>query len=460
MRHLPQFAGLLVLILVGALGKYLCGGETDPNDNRAGQGIIGPWYADSVAILSEKDTKKVLQKNERQPFNIVVSDKTLTMRVGNQKLAETTYVLDPNQTPCTIDVNFHDQKIPGIYELNGNDLKISLNDAKKGRPTDFGAAENDMDLDLHRYTGQPLFIINADGSDLHQLPSTGEYLSCSSPKWSCDGKIAYYACRKVFGENWRNGNHIFTIDADGSSPKDLGDGSMPSWSPDGKQIAFSRYSTGGVWIMDADGSNKKLIEERVWSVDWSPKNQDEVAYIASADGLGVDIRSSTSGKIVVRNLKTNEVRTLLDKQFSSSNWSLTWSPDGRWICYQAETPSGEPELAIVSAEGQSKGYKVLLPNDAIKHVQESSYYYSWRPDGKRLLTSIKMDGDDNRQLYLIDVEGKELPQKLAGQDPSRSNVLTCWSPDGKKIVFASAPGKPAENKSEFKALLQRILNLE
>jgi len=71
-----------------------------------------------------------------------------------------------------------------------------------------------------------------------------------------------------------------------------------------------------------------------------------------------------------------------------------------------------------------------------------------------------MDGDDNRQLYLLDVEGKELPQKLAGQDPSRNNVLSCWSPDGKKIAFASAPAKPAENTWEFKTLLQRILNLE
>jgi Tol biopolymer transport system component len=71
-----------------------------------------------------------------------------------------------------------------------------------------------------------------------------------------------------------------------------------------------------------------------------------------------------------------------------------------------------------------------------------------------------MNGDDNRQLYLLDVEGKELPQKLAGQDPSRDNVLSCWSADGKKIVFASSPANPAENKSESKTLMQRILNLQ
>jgi hypothetical protein len=102
-------------------------------------------------------------------------------------------------------------------------------------------------------------------------------------------------------------------------------------------------------------------------------------------------------------------------------------------------------LAIVSAEGQSKSFKVLLPNKAIEHVKEFTYYFSWRPDCKRLLISMVMDGDDNRQLYLLDVDGKESLQKLAGQDPSRNNILSCWSPDGKKIVFTSAPPKPVQN---------------
>jgi len=112
---------------------------------------------------------------------------------------------------------------------------------------------------------------------------------------------------------------------------------------------------------------------------------------------------------------------------------LSWLPEG-----------GKPELAIVSAEGQSKGFKILLPSEAIENIKDFTYYFSWRPDGKRLLLSMIMDGDDNRQLYLFDVDGKEMPQKLGGQDPSRNNILSCWSPDGKKIVFTSAMPKPAQ----------------
>ena len=71
-----------------------------------------------------------------------------------------------------------------------------------------------------------------------------------------------------------------------------------------------------------------------------------------------------------------------------------------------------------------------------------------------------MEGNPNDQLYLLDPEGKTPPQKLAGQDPTRNNLGMYWSPDGKRIVFASAPGKGAESKSPLKNLINRILMLE
>jgi TolB protein len=429
-----------IVVLAVIVCANLCQGETGPDKNQLEQSIIGPWNPDS-AKFSINGAKKDIPRIPKNPFSVIITDKLITMRIGEKTFAEMPYTLDSKQTPAAINAKFQEQDMLGIWGFKGNRLRISLNEAKKGRPKDFGAADNDMDMVLHRYTGQPLFVINAYGSDLHQIPATGEYLSCSSPKWSCEGKIAYNACRRVFGENWED-SHIFTINTDGSSPKDLGDGAMPSWSPDGKKIAFSRYSTGGVWIMDADGSNKKLIEEKGWNADWSPTNPDEVAYITYPGGPVPNVTDATSGNIVVRNLKTNEVRTLLDRQYNYNAWYMKWSPDGKGVCFLGELPSGGSELAIVSAEGQKKGFKVLMPNDAIEHVKEFSYFFSWRPDGKRLLLSMQMDGDDNGQLYLFDVEGKELPQKLAGQNPSYSNTHSCWSPDGKKIMFTFAQPKP------------------
>ena len=163
--------------------------------------------------------KRTLPINEQQPFNVVISDKILTMRVGDQKFAEMPYVLDAKQTPCTIDVKFQDQEMDGICELKGDNLKISLNNAKKERPKLFGAAGNNMDFLLHRFKGEPLMMINADGTGLRTLLAMPEYTSCGSPEWSHDGgKITFDTWCSVYGEDYTK-SHVFVVNSDGTSPK-------------------------------------------------------------------------------------------------------------------------------------------------------------------------------------------------------------------------------------------------
>jgi Tol biopolymer transport system component len=53
--------------------------------------------------------------------------------------------------------------------------------------------------------------------------------------------------------------------------------------------------------------------------------------------------------------------------------------------------------------------------------------FCWHPD------------DKNGQLYTMDVDSKDPPQLLKGQDPNRHNTNADWSPDGDTIIFASGP---------------------
>jgi Tol biopolymer transport system component len=69
---------------------------------------------------------------------------------------------------------------------------------------------------------------------------------------SSDGKMI------VFTSDRDGSTGIYTMRADGSNPKRIAStGGVPSFTPDGKQIVFTK--NGDVWIMDADGRNQRVL---------------------------------------------------------------------------------------------------------------------------------------------------------------------------------------------------------
>jgi dipeptidyl aminopeptidase/acylaminoacyl peptidase len=102
------------------------------------------------------------------------------------------------------------------------------------------------------------------------------------PEWSPDGsKIAFTKSELSF-----RGGDIWVMDRDGSNPVQLTDHpaheDQAAWSPDGRQIAFvtNRHVFDpndpldrpfeGVWTMNSDGSDQKLLIRVAFSVDWQP----------------------------------------------------------------------------------------------------------------------------------------------------------------------------------------------
>ena len=112
-------------------------------------------------------------------------------------------------------------------------------------------------------------------------------MDARQPSWSPDGrKIAFQAYRT---STWQ----IWTMNADGSELRavtdDAGDAREPAWSPDGKRIAFSsdRMSRSGYDIWTIDVASGALTQ-----VTSAPSNEDTPVWRSDAD---IAFRSDRTG---------------------------------------------------------------------------------------------------------------------------------------------------------------------
>jgi TolB protein len=93
------------------------------------------------------------------------------------------------------------------------------------------------------------------------------------PSWSPDGKKL--AFRRILGEL---NSEIFVANSDGTNPRNLTNHAAldgwPAWSPDGRQIAFAsnRNSSYQINVMKSDGTDVTLVantEGRATAPVWS-----------------------------------------------------------------------------------------------------------------------------------------------------------------------------------------------
>lgn len=133
--------------------------------------------------------------------------------------------------------------------------------------------------------GRAIWIMRADGSEKTNI-SEPDAVGWSHPDWSSTDEIVHLRYLSgVFGEE------VFVMGSRGGNARrltfDERSDRHPAWSPEGSQIAWHSYAEGdgGIWVMDADGSNKRQIARYGGFPSWSPDGQRIVYYGVLEDTL-------------------------------------------------------------------------------------------------------------------------------------------------------------------------------
>jgi TolB protein len=216
--------------------------------------------------------------------------------------------------------------------------------------------------------------------------------------------------RVVFQSNRTGVFQIYSMKADGSDVRQLSslpeDSYGPSYSPDGKLIAFAHGGGGksDIYVMSADGSG---------------------AHSLTSDGL--------------------------------DNSHPHWSPDGRRIIFNSARTT-PPSDRTVAAKEQDDIFSIALDGSGLRqhtHCNAICTYAFFSPDKKIVYRKVTNTPGLNWDLGEA-TRNSEIA--VANEDGSDERILTnnaafdgwpTWSPDGKRIAFASNRLGPANHGQIF-----------
>jgi Tol biopolymer transport system component len=181
------------------------------------------------------------------------------------------------------------------------------------------------------YTHYNIYVMNADGSGMRRLTDLDSGMNpFEPPRWSPSGRELLYSYETLFIDDITHYDDIFAVDvARGhtinltNSPND--DEGQYSWSPNGKQIAFTSGNTSimsAIYIMDADGHNPRKVADHAGTPSWLPDGR---SLLAAGTAYDKATGRWIGAGILEVDVKSGETRTVVPLQDAYGSLSYPFS---------------------------------------------------------------------------------------------------------------------------------------
>ncbi len=349
---------------------------------------------------------------------------------------QVTATLEPSQRAITL----FSGKYNGRWRIEGLELAAGDNSSAAtatGQATAISSGPQPVSgngsgvLIFQTQSGGPIYRINADGTGLQYI-TTG-----LDPQLSPDGtQIAF--------TRWEPRYELFTINIDGTNERAWAQGwrqmKSPTWSADGRKIIFSYQ----------DGGRLEPERERVDLADVA-QSGDTVKIPSNAVGVDVDygiltyvIPADAHWWLREINLTTGETRNLYTERHS---YGPTAHPtQANLVAYKGIQGIAINNMETNTDQSVTTDFRDHTP---VISPDGSKVAVSYQQDGHWEIHTMNIDGSNRQRLtttpLTVLVEHNKLTtaahmgkeRVVAPENPWWNNAAPTWSPDGSQIAFVS-----------------------